>query len=277
MTSLPTARVLTIAGSDSGGGAGIQADLKTMLAHGVHGMSVITAVTAQNSLGVQGIWPLPLDAVRAQFRSVVDDIGVDAVKTGMLGTAETVDCVAELLAGLPVRAGRRRPGLRQQARRPADRRRRAGRDAGAAAAAGDCRHAESRRGRSGSPARPPVRRRSSSRSGCWDSGRSGCWSRAGTPRAIRSTTCGVRARRRSAFAAERADNRHTHGTGCTLASALACRLALGRQRAGGHARAKRYVTGAIRHGFPLGAGIGPTDHLWQLRDARAGCGWSVAS
>ena len=80
-------RVLTIAGSDSGGGAGIQADLKTMLAHGVHGMSVITAVTAQNSLGVQGIWPLPVDAVRAQFRSVVDDIGVDAIKIGMLGTA----------------------------------------------------------------------------------------------------------------------------------------------------------------------------------------------
>src|SRR6188472_2424878 len=98
--TLPTARVLTIAGSDSGGGAGIQADLKTMLAHGVHGMSVITAVTAQNSLGVQGIWSLPADAVREQFRSVVDDIGVDAVKTGMLGTSEVVGCVADLLAGL---------------------------------------------------------------------------------------------------------------------------------------------------------------------------------
>ena len=100
------ARVLTIAGSDSGGGAGIQADLKTMLAHGVHGMSVITAVTAQNSLGVQGIWPLPADAVREQFRSVVDDIGVDAVKTGMLGTSEVVACVADLLGrldpGVPV-------------------------------------------------------------------------------------------------------------------------------------------------------------------------------
>jgi hydroxymethylpyrimidine/phosphomethylpyrimidine kinase len=81
-----TARVLTIAGSDSGGGAGIQADLKTMLANGVHGMTVITAVTAQNSVGVQGIWPLPPDAIRAQFRSVIDDIGVDAVKIGMLGS-----------------------------------------------------------------------------------------------------------------------------------------------------------------------------------------------
>ena len=98
--SLPTARVLTIAGLDSGGGAGIQADLKTMLAHGVHGMSVLTAVTAQNSIGVQGIWPLPVEAIRAQFRSVVDDIGVDAVKVGMLDNEETAACVADLLADL---------------------------------------------------------------------------------------------------------------------------------------------------------------------------------
>ena len=98
---LPTARVLTIAGSDSGGGAGVQADLKTMLAHGVHGMSVIASVTAQNSLGVQGIWGLPVEAVRAQFRSVVDDIGVDAVKTGMLGTVAMVTEVAALLRTLP--------------------------------------------------------------------------------------------------------------------------------------------------------------------------------
>ncbi|GAA3043255.1 hypothetical protein GCM10020000_23080 [Streptomyces olivoverticillatus] len=90
--------MLTVAGSDSGGGAGIQADLKTMLALGVHGMSVLTAVTAQNSRGVQGVWPLPAEAVRAQFRSVVDDIGVQAVKTGMLASAELVRTVADLLA-----------------------------------------------------------------------------------------------------------------------------------------------------------------------------------
>lgn len=92
-------RVLTVAGSDSGGGAGIQADLKTMLAHGVHGMSVLTAVTAQNSLGVQGAWELPAAAVRAQYRSVVDDIGVQAVKTGMLASAELVETVADLISG----------------------------------------------------------------------------------------------------------------------------------------------------------------------------------
>src|SRR3954462_889278 len=95
--SLPTARVLTIAGSDTGGGAGIQADLKTMLAHGVHGMSALTAVTAQNSIGVQDFWPLPIEAVERQFHSVVDDIGVDAVKTGMLASAELTSAVARLI------------------------------------------------------------------------------------------------------------------------------------------------------------------------------------
>src|SRR5689334_2501159 len=94
-------RVLTIAGSDSGGGAGIQADLKAMLANGVHGMSVLTAITAQNSLGVQGAWELPEEQVRAQFRSVVDDIGVDAVKTGMLASASMVRVVGSLLRTLP--------------------------------------------------------------------------------------------------------------------------------------------------------------------------------
>ncbi|CAM5506501.1 bifunctional hydroxymethylpyrimidine kinase/phosphomethylpyrimidine kinase [Streptomyces tanashiensis] len=100
MTSRPPL-VLTVAGSDSGGGAGIQADLKTMLALGVHGMSVLTAVTAQNSRGVQGVWELPVEAVRAQYRAVVDDIGVQAVKTGMLASAALVETVAELLGGTP--------------------------------------------------------------------------------------------------------------------------------------------------------------------------------
>src|ERR1700754_1407322 len=98
MTVSTPPRVLTVAGSDSGGGAGIQADLKTMLALGVHGMSVIAAVTAQNSLGVQGYWELPPEAVRAQLSSVLGDIGADAVKTGMLASAPIVAAVADELA-----------------------------------------------------------------------------------------------------------------------------------------------------------------------------------
>src|SRR6266699_5245973 len=95
-------RVLAIAGSDSGGGAGIQADLKTMLALGVHGMTVICAVTAQNSLGVQGYWELPPEAVRAQLDSVLGDIGAQAIKTGMLASAEIVRTVSDCLARVRV-------------------------------------------------------------------------------------------------------------------------------------------------------------------------------
>src|SRR5687768_5215008 len=87
-------RVLTIAGSDSGGGAGIQADLKTFLALGCHGMSAITAITVQNTLGVRGIHAVPADILQGQIDAVVEDIGVDAVKIGMLHAPETVEVVA---------------------------------------------------------------------------------------------------------------------------------------------------------------------------------------
>jgi hydroxymethylpyrimidine/phosphomethylpyrimidine kinase len=89
--------VLSIAGSDSGGGAGIQADLKAFARCGVHGMTAITALTAQNTLGVDAIHPVPPEMIVAQVRSVAEDIGVDAVKIGMLGTAETVAAVREAL------------------------------------------------------------------------------------------------------------------------------------------------------------------------------------
>jgi hydroxymethylpyrimidine/phosphomethylpyrimidine kinase len=97
----PVPRALTVAGSDSGGGAGIQADLKTMQELGVFGMSAITAVTAQNSLGVQGVWPLPPEAVAAQIDSVLGDIGADAVKTGMLHDAAVIEAVADALERRP--------------------------------------------------------------------------------------------------------------------------------------------------------------------------------
>jgi len=90
-------RVLTIAGSDSGGGAGIQADLKTISANGCYGMSVITALTAQNTLGVSGIHAVPVDFVAAQMEAVLSDIGVDAVKIGMLFSPELIRTVAEHL------------------------------------------------------------------------------------------------------------------------------------------------------------------------------------
>jgi len=90
-------RLLTIAGSDSGGGAGIQADLKTFSACGCYGMSVITALTAQNTCGVSAIHPVPVDFLEAQLRAVLDDIGTDAIKIGMLHSVEVIACVARIL------------------------------------------------------------------------------------------------------------------------------------------------------------------------------------
>ncbi len=89
--------MLSIAGSDSGGGAGIQADLKAFARCGVHGMTAITAVTAQNTVEVSAVYPLPPAAIVEQVRAVASDIGVDAVKIGMLGTPETIDAVEEAL------------------------------------------------------------------------------------------------------------------------------------------------------------------------------------
>jgi hydroxymethylpyrimidine/phosphomethylpyrimidine kinase len=94
-------RVLSIAGSDSGGGAGIQADLKAFAACGAHGMTAITAITAQNTVGVTAVHAIPPEMIVAQVRAVQDDIGIDAVKIGMLGTAATIAAVAQALDGLP--------------------------------------------------------------------------------------------------------------------------------------------------------------------------------
>ena len=95
-------RILIIAGSDSGGGAGVQADIKTVTMLGGHAMTAVTAITAQNTLGVQAVHPIPPEMVVAQMRSCIDDIGVDAVKIGMLGCPETAHAVADVLAGLDV-------------------------------------------------------------------------------------------------------------------------------------------------------------------------------
>src|SRR3954468_16690114 len=96
-----TPRILIIAGSDSGGGAGIQADIKTVTMLGGHAMTVITAITAQNTLGVQAVMPVPAETVIAQIDSVASDIGVDAVKIGMIGSAETAHAVADRLEAMP--------------------------------------------------------------------------------------------------------------------------------------------------------------------------------
>ncbi|MGP4002014.1 bifunctional hydroxymethylpyrimidine kinase/phosphomethylpyrimidine kinase [Streptomyces sp. 8N706] len=257
-------RVLTVAGSDSGGGAGIQADLKAMLALGVHGMSVITAVTAQNSLGVQGAWELPTEAVRAQFRSVVDDIGVQAVKTGMLASAELVETVAELLAdvGAPVVADP--VGVSKH-----------GDPLLAASALDSVRTKLLPVATVATPNLDEVTQLTGVRVGGEADLRRAADAILGFgPRwalikgghldgdAVDLLTDGDE---EHWLRSVRHDNRHTHGTGCTLGSAIAAELAKGRPVPEAVAEAKDYVTGAIAAGFPLGGGIGPVDHAWRWR------------
>ena len=262
-------RVLTVAGSDSGGGAGIQADLKTMLAHGVHGMSVLAAVTAQNSLGVQGYWELPVEAVRAQLASVLDDIGVDAVKTGMLASTALVTAVADVLGrvGVPVVVDPVGVSKHGDALLAAD----------AVAAVRDRllpvatlvtpnlyevgqltgvevgSEADLRRAAEAVLALGP--RAVLVKGGHLD----------GDAVDLLLTADGTE----RVYRAPRLDNRHTHGTGCTLASSIASRLALGDDLPTAVGAAKDYVTGAIAVGFPLGAGIGPVDHGWVWRGTRS--------
>ncbi|WP_069815008.1 bifunctional hydroxymethylpyrimidine kinase/phosphomethylpyrimidine kinase [Streptomyces sp. TP-A0874] len=256
--------VLTVAGSDSGGGAGIQADLKTMLALGTHGMSVLTAVTAQNSRGVQGAWELPVEAVRAQFRSVVDDIGVHAVKTGMLSSAEIVRTVAELLSevGAPVvvdPVGVSKHGDPLLASSAVDGVRRHLLPAATVATPNLAEVTQLTGVRVESEADLPRAAEAVLSLGPrWVLIKGGHL----PGEAVDLLTDGSR---EHLLRADRHDNRHTHGTGCTLASAIAARLAKGRTVPEAVADAKEYVTGAIAAGFPLGAGIGPVDHGWSTR------------
>ncbi|MEV5379995.1 bifunctional hydroxymethylpyrimidine kinase/phosphomethylpyrimidine kinase [Streptomyces nondiastaticus] len=257
-------RVLTVAGSDSGGGAGIQADLKTMLALGVHGMSVLTAVTAQNSRGVQGVWELPAEAVRAQYRSVVDDIGVQAVKTGMLASAELVLTVAELLAGTAAPVVVDPVGISKHG------------DALLAASALDAVRTKLLPAATvATPNLDEVTWLTGLRVTSEDGMRRAAdavlsygprWAliKGGHLEgdAVDLLTDGME---EHWLRAPRHDNRHTHGTGCTLASAIAAGLAKGHTVPEAVTAAKEYVTGAIAAGFPLGDGIGPVDHGWRWR------------
>lgn len=259
-------RVLSIAGSDSGAGAGIQADLKTMLALGVHGMSVVTAVTAQNTLGVQGAWELPVEAVRAQLASVLDDIGVDAVKTGMLSGPAVVDAVVDGLRGVaaplvvdPVCVSTHGdPLLSPEALEVLK-----SRLLPLAAVV--------------TPNLPELTLLTGVRVDDEDDLRRGAdallalgpaWALVkGGHLAGDAVDLLTDGRTELLLRGPRLSQRHTHGTGCTLASALASRLALGDDVPTAARAAKDYVSGAIAAGFPLGTGTGPVHHGWRLPGA----------
>ncbi len=268
MSALRYRRALTIAGSDSGGGAGIQADLKVFAALGVYGASAITALTAQNTLGVQSIQALPADFVRAQIHSVLGDIGADAVKIGMLERAEIIEAVAEALAshpGLPIvldpvmvakgGAFLLRPEAVESLRRKLLPRaavltpnlpeaeallgRRIESDADFEDAARDfldlgCQAVYLKGGhREGPVVADYFRRRAGHDEG-------GFWLRS-----------------------ERVETPNVHGTGCSLASAIAAFLARGYDVEGAARSAHAYLARAVTEGarYRLGAGHGPVHHF----------------
>ena len=257
---------LTIAGSDSGGGAGIQADLKTFAAHGVFGTSAITAITAQNTRGVTTVLALDPDLVVAQIDAVVLDLGADATKIGMLGNAEIIAAVARAVSRL---------GLAQVVLDPV-----------MVAKGGDRLLAPSAvealrtlllplatvltpnvpeaEALTGLAIRSVADQREAAEH-LVGMGAQTVVVKGGhlTREDGRAVDVFFDGHEFVELAAARVDTPHTHGTGCTFSSAIAAALALGNPVERAVARAKGYVTGAIAHAPGLGHGHGPLDHFWM--------------
>ena len=271
---------LTIAGSDSGAGAGIQADLKTFAAHGVYGTSAITAVTAQNTRGVSSFHEIAPDLVRQQIEAVMSDIGADAAKTGMLPSAAIVETVASAIADFdipfvvvdPVMLAKSGDGLAGDDAVAAMKASllpkafvvtpnipEAERLSGVAIATEDNRKEAARRIHALGPSLVIIK--------------GGHFLVSAGPPPVDTPSGGTRptiidllydGRDFTEFRHERVPGRHTHGTGCTFAAALAAHLACGRTVRDAIPLIQEYIAGAIAHAPELGEGAGPMNHFWRL-------------
>jgi len=264
-----TPRILIIAGSDSGGGAGIQADIKTVTMLGGHAMTAITAITAQNTLGVQAVLPVPAGMVVAQINSVVTDIGVDAVKIGMIGSAETAHAVADVLGGLDV------PIVFDPVMVATS---------GDALADAETITAFERLMRL-SVLTTPNRHELAALGG-----REAMWQHCGAlllkgghgdGDEISDTL--VESHGETDWFARRINTRHTHGTGCTLASAIATGLAQNMTMQDAVDRGIMFVREALKHAPGLGQGQGPMGHalgrvpFYDALAAMDETGWDAAA
>ena len=258
-------RVLTIAGSDSGGGAGIEADFKTFTALGCYGMAAITSVTAQNTVAVTSIHDLPPAEVAKQIDAVLEDIGADTAKTGMLSNEGIIEAVAASLEGHPIERLVVDPVM--------------------IAKSGDALLQES--------ARRALIERILPLSFIVTPNVPEAETLAGmaidTEEAMREAASRIHAlgpryvlmkgghlegeevidylfdgSAMHAFRARRIETGNTHGTGCTFSAAIAAYLAKGAKPVDAVRMAKEYVTGAIQHSFSLGAGHGPLHHMWAF-------------
>lgn len=258
---------MTIAGSDSGGGAGLQADLKTFLACRVHGLAAITAVTVQNSLGVSGVYELPPHAVAEQIESVAADIGIGAAKTGMLASAPIIEAVTDSLGRLPDVPLVVDPVSASQHGDPL--------------LAPDA--IEALTGQlfplatlitpnltevgllTGIDVRDLVDMRAAARAlhafgPTWVLVKGGHLTDGDAVDVLYDGDRFVE------LAAPRIDTVHTHGSGDTLAAATCAALAHGLDVEAAVREGKRFVTAAVEGSFPLGAGRGPVGHFWRIAD-----------
>jgi hydroxymethylpyrimidine/phosphomethylpyrimidine kinase len=261
-------KALTIAGSDSGGGAGIQADLKTFAAHGVFGTSAITAVTAQNTLGVVAWEALSADLVTAQIEAIVGDIGADAVKIGMLANAAIVEAVAAAVKALelplvvldPVMVAKGGDRLLEDDAIETMRTELLPR---AHVVTPNIAEAEVLTGLK--IASVEAMRRAGRQ--ILELGPRVVLVKGGhleSPEGMRyAIDVACTGDKSFELRAPRIDSSHTHGTGCTLSSAIAANLALGRGDRDALTLAKEYVSGAIRNAPGIGRGHGPLNHFWR--------------
>lgn len=267
---MPTAphlgRVLIIAGSDSGGGAGIQADIKAVTMMGGFAATAITAITAQNTLGVFNVFPVPVEIVLAQGRVVLEDIGTDAIKTGMLGDAMMVSAAAALIdaSGAPAVVDPVMIAKGGAALLPRE-------------AVETVRDMMIPRAALLTPNAPEATALTGVEINDLDDmrrageallamGAKAVLMKGGHVPGERVTDLLITTSGETLFEGERIETLHTHGTGCTLASACAAGLAQGLSLEAAVARAWAYVAEAIRRAPGLGAGHGPLDHAWMLRD-----------
>lgn len=262
-------RVLTIAGSDSGGGAGIQADLKTIAANGGYGFSVITALTAQNTKGVFGIHPVPVDFVRQQLEVVLSDIGADAIKIGMLFSAELIETIADVLhvskvknivldpvmvatSGDKLLEDEAVSALQDKLIPMAD------------LITPNLPEAAVLLGRE-------IRSKEEQEQGAVELAGLGCSSVLVKGGHLGESSCDdllymANTQATRSYPVERIATDNTHGTGCTLSSAIATGLARGMNVEEAVTAGKEYITGAIRSGadYIIGGGHGPVDHFYRF-------------
>jgi hydroxymethylpyrimidine/phosphomethylpyrimidine kinase len=260
--------VLTIAGSDSSAGAGIQADLKAISANGGYGASVITAVTAQNTQGVTAATELDLDLIRAQADAVFGDLRVAAVKTGMLASTAVIETVGKILRDHrpphyvldPVMISKTGfPLLRPEAIAALE-------ELLVPLATLVTPNVHEAQALTGLPVRTLAEAEAAGRR-LLGAGAQAVLVKGGHLEERPATDLLVTREGVRPFPGNHLDARHTHGTGCTYSAAIATQLAHGRSLADAIARAKAYITEAIRAGLPIGQGIGPTDHFFYLRQA----------